>query len=509
MTVLSILIVGGGAAGWLTANHLAKRFSTSGAIKANITLIDSNEIPPIGVGEGTVPAIRQSLKYLGISETDLIRHCDATFKQSVKFVGWNAPSAESYYHHIFDYPDIKSTDDIHSWLAGDDQAISFADWVSVQGRLCDAGLGPKLITQSEYTGLANYAYHFDAAKFSKLLMDNAIEKYGVKHIKADVSAVKLKESGDIDALVTKQHGEMVADLYIDCSGFSSLLLGQSMGIPFIDKSHVLFVDTALAYQTPYDNENTPIPCSTLAVAKKAGWIWDIGLYERRGVGYVYSSSHMKDGEAEADFSRYLGLTSGDAAFRKIPMRVGYREKFWNKNCVAIGLSQGFVEPLEATGLLMFDATAKMLAEMIPSSKEAYPIAAKQFNSILRLAWDNVVDFIKMHYCISDRTDSDFWNDNRAINSIPDSLQERLEAWRWRVPNSYDFPNKLGIFHWENYLYVLYGMRYSADERNSLKNRSIVSNTHQRSKSRFNELSNKLQSHRDLIGQIKLYGLKLI
>lgn len=507
MTVLSILIVGGGAAGWLTANHLAKRFSTENETRPEITLIDSAEIPSIGVGEGTVPAIRQSLRYLGISETDLIRNCDATFKQSVKFMGWNALSDKQYYHHVFDYPDVKSADHIHSWFAGGKQQGSFADWVSVQGRLCDAGLGPKLITQPEYAGLANYAYHFDAAKFSKLLMENAVEKYGVKHIKADVVAVEINESnGDIQKLVTKQHGAMIADLYIDCSGFSSLLLGQSLKVPFIDKSDVLFVDTALAYQTPYDESDAPISCSTLAVAKKAGWIWDIGLSERRGVGYVYSSSHMKDEEAELDFSRYLGKEHKEGAFRKIPMRVGYREKFWHKNCVAIGLSQGFVEPLEATGLLMFDATAKMLAELIPPSKEIYPCVAKQFNGILQQAWENVVDFIKLHYCISDRVDSDFWHDNKSLASIPDSLKERLESWEWRVPNAYDFPNKLGIFHWENYLYVLYGMNYKTKVHSGLRCRvdfgSVFSG-------RFEDMGKKLQSHRDLINQIKLNGLKTI
>ena len=497
----------GGAAGWLTANHLAKRFNAPGAPRADITLIDSIDIPAIGVGEGTVPAIRQSLKYLGISETDLIQHCDATFKQSVKFVGWSSSQSNDYYHHIFDYPGIKSSDDIYSWLAEKNTEVSFTDWVSVQGRVCDAGLAPKLITQPEYTGSVNYAYHFDAAKFSKLLMENATQKYGVKHVKADVSAVKRKENGDIDFLVTKQHGIMSADLYVDCSGFSSLLLGQAMDVPFIDKSDVLFVDTALAYQAPYESEDAPIPCSTLAVARTAGWIWDIGLYERRGIGYVYSSSHLTDTAAEADFARYLGLKSGEAGFRKIPMRVGYREKFWSNNCVAIGLSQGFVEPLEATGLLMFDATAKMLAEMIPADKEAYPIAAKQFNAILQSTWENVVDFIKLHYCISNRSDSDFWLDNQAAATIPQSLQERLDIWKWRAPNAYDFSNKLGVFHWENYLYVLYGMKYKTKVFPDASDGMGVVNL--QSSMRFKDLGGRLQSHRELINQIRRHGLKNI
>lgn len=506
MTVSSIIIVGGGTAGWLCANHLGKRFSASTEFSPQITLIDSNEIPPIGVGEGTVPAIRQSLKYLGISETELIRDCDATFKQSVKFIGWNQQSTPNYYHHVFDFPELRSPDQIYSWLASARPETPFTDMVSIQGHLCDVGLGPKLITQPEYAGVANYAYHFDAAKFSQLLMKNATEKYAVKHLKADVEQVKITEMGDIESLATKQLGQLRADLYIDCSGFSSLLLGKSLGVPFVDKSGVLFVDTALAYQIPYESAEAPIPCSTLATAKKAGWIWDIGLSSRRGAGYVYSSSHTTDSAAEQDFARYLGLQENDVNFRKIPMRVGYREKFWQKNCVAIGLSQGFVEPLEATGLLMFDATAKMLAELIPSSSSTFPVVAKQFNKIVRAAWDNVVDFIKLHYCISDRTDSDFWNDNRELRGVPDSLQEKLESWRWRTPNTYDFPNKLGIFHWENYLYVLYGMDFKTS---SVHRESENPDLTGQCSRRFTELNLKLDKHRDLINKIKQYGLKKI
>ncbi len=155
---------------------------------------------------------------------------------------------------------------------------------------------------------------------------------------------------------------------------------------------------------------------------------------------------------------------------------------------------------------MFDATAKMLAELIPPSKEIYPSVANQFNGILRQAWDNVVDFIKLHYCISDRTDNDFWYDNRSSAGIPDSLKEKLDLWEWRVPNAYDFPNKLGIFHWENYLYVLYGMNYKTKVHGALQDKRDFGSVFSK---RFEELGQKLMSHRELINQIKLNGLKTI
>lgn len=511
--IKKVVIVGGGTAGWITANHLARAFKSSHDVDGvSVVLLESPTIPTVGVGEGTVPAIRKTLQYFGISEVDLIRECDATFKQSVKFVDWvNSPvvGKGDYYHHLFDYPAIQMTDPTYSWLAGEAGLASYADTVSVQGRFCDQGLAPKMITQAEYVGVSSYAYHLDASKFSALLSRNAVDKLGVTHLKANVIGVEKNADGSIGCVLTDALGGVAADLFVDCTGFSSLLLGEEMRVPFVDKGGVLLTDTAIVAQVPYKNEHDPIPSCTISTAKSSGWVWDIGLSQRRGAGYVYSSSHQTDDAARLEFQKYLGR---EVDVRKIPMKVGYREKFWVSNCVAIGLSQGFVEPLEATGLLMFDATAKMLADLLPRERSAMDRAAKQFNANTLYAWERVVDFIKLHYCISKRDDSDFWYDSRDKGSIPDSLSGMLDTWRSRAPNSYDFSSSLSIFGLENFLYVLYGMRFETGSGSLLAKdvcdgRAVES--YRAMQGRAEHAMTKLLPNRELINKIHLYGLQKI
>ncbi|GAB3018197.1 tryptophan halogenase family protein [Bowmanella dokdonensis] len=509
-----VVVLGGGTAGWLAANHLARRLQSHLPDTVQVSLIESPDIPTIGVGEGTVPAIRSSLHHLGISETRLLREADATFKQSIKFVGWMKPrqGAAHSYHHLFDYPDILDSDPTPAWLQGKLPGMHYADAVSVQGRFCDAGLGPKLMTQPEYAGISQYAYHIDAAKFGKLLAEHGSNKLGVRHIRAHVTSVKVKTDGGIDSLITDCAGEIQGDLYVDASGFNALLLSQTMNIPLVDKSHVLLADTALAVQVPYSSPAQPIACHTLATAQHAGWIWDIGLTERRGVGYVYSSSHTSHEQAEHNLRDYLGPLANDLAMRRIPMQVGYRKKFWHKNCVAIGLSQGFVEPLEATGLLMFDITSRMLADQFPAHQAQIDQTAGRFNRQVSYAWERVVDFIKLHYCISDRDDSEFWLDNRHEQSIPQSLQENLEYWRYQLPSHYDFTNVSGIFNLENYLYVLYGMHYPtqiADRPGFAAPAMAAEQKVQAMQKRAAQLAAQMLPHRELINRIRQYGLQRI
>ncbi|MCA0899262.1 tryptophan halogenase family protein [Microbulbifer agarilyticus] len=510
-----ILIVGGGTAGWLSACHLAKKLASSSPTGVQVTLVESENIPTIGVGEGTVPAIRDSLRYLGISETEFVRECDATFKQGIKFANWvrppGAPGAD-YYHHIFDYPDSQFGDLTPYWLQGAADC-SYVDAVSVQGAVCDSGLGPKDMTVPEYEGHTSYAYHLDAAKFARLLTRHGVEKLGVKHLLADVQSVLRDECGNISAVKTAAGELLEADLFVDCTGFASLLLGQSLGVKFVDQRDVLFADYALAAQIPYKSKGVPIPSFTISTAQESGWVWDIGLSERRGTGYVYSSDHTSHDRAESVFRSYLGDQKGDLSIRKIPMRVGYRETFWQNNCVAIGLSQGFVEPLEATGILVYDATARMLADTFPANKSVMPIVAKQFNQAVQYSWDCVIDFIKLHYCISGRRDHAFWIDNCDARSIPDSLQEKLALWRFQPPSAYDFPSKFGIFNLANYQYVLYGMEFettlSAGFSGRYTGMSDAVNRIQEISMFSKQLLGALPEHRVLIERIKKYGLQKI
>ncbi|GMG86530.1 tryptophan halogenase family protein [Biformimicrobium ophioploci] len=507
-----VLVVGGGTAGWLAACHLA-RVGNAADGGLQVTLVESPDIPTIGVGEGTVPLIRESLRNLGISETDFIRECDVTFKQGIRFVDWMKPrgSGENYYHHIFDLIPRSAPDPVPYWLL-DSQGRSFVDSVSIQGRVCDAGLGPKLMTQPEYAGVSNYAYHLDAGKFADFLMRHATEKLGVKLLRANVTGVEKDPAGFIDGVQTDRAGYLQADLFVDCTGFRALLLGDAMKVGFVDKGHQLFADTALAVQVPYPSADTPIPCSTRSTAVDHGWIWDIGLTGRRGVGHVYSSAHSAHDEAETLLRRYVGDERGELAVRRIPMRIGHRERFWDKNCVAIGLSQGFVEPLEATGILVYDVTSQLLAELLPVVRDGLGPASGRFNAVVQNAWERVVDFIKLHYFISDREDTAFWKDNRDPASAPPSLVEQLEAWQQRVPNQYDFPGKFDIFNLDNYQYVLYGMHFPTEiggAGHRFPHAAAARAAGEALNKRAEMALERLLPHRALIERIRTHGLQKI
>lgn len=514
-TIESIVVVGGGTAGWLSACILAKKLNCKANGKLTITLIDSPDIPSIGVGEGTVPTMRETLKLIGVSESDFIKACDVTFKQSIRFDNWLHNPTKSNaiihsYHHLFNFPHTPQFDLTPYWLLGTKET-NFSDSVSYQGVACDNQLGPKKITNKEYQAPLEYAYHLDAAKFSKFLAEHGTAHLGIKHIQATIDDVQLSADGAIKSVVMgEQHLE--GDFFIDCSGFSSTLLGNALNVDFIDKGDQLLVDTALAMQVPYHDHTKEIPPYTIATAQEAGWTWDIGLSERRGVGYVYSSKHTTDEQAEKVLRNYIGDESIGLSARKINMRVGYRERFWQKNCVAIGLSAGFVEPLEATALLIVEASAKLLAEKLPSNSLEMSYAQQSFNKITRYAWDRVIDFIKLHYYLSQRTDSQFWLDTTNKNTVPQSLLEKLEHWKSHAPCPSDFFSKYEVFQLENYQYVLYGMEYSTDIKSieaqfpyKLQAQQEMDNI----AGQAQKIKQQLGSHRELIEKIKAFGLSKI
>jgi len=505
MTINNIAIVGGGTAGWLAANHLGKALNKRKDI--SITLIESPDIAPIGVGEGTVPDIKKTLASFGISETDFIRQCDVTFKQSIKFVNWldkDTHGKDNFFHHLFDVPSREDSASLtEHWLTQNSNG-AFAESVSPQFSACEQGKAPKQITTPEYQGDLAYAYHLNAAKFANLLSENAQSKFGVKHRLTHVSGVNLDEDGAIASLATKNDGDLAFDFYIDCSGFESLLIDKALKVPFIDVSDKLLVNTALVVQVPTEKDSV-IPPYTIATAHKAGWIWDIALPNRRGVGFVYSNNHMSDEEAQAKLDHYLGGEKSEYIYKKLPMKVGYREKFWHKNCIALGLAQGFLEPLEATSILLTDFAANFLCQRFPNSKEELPVLEKRFNHAMGHAWSRVVDFIKLHYCLSDRDDSDFWIDNRDPNTIPETLQEKLAMWENFIPISDDFFSQFEVFYLENFLFVLYGMKFKTKinpedmQDSTVRVRALKEIT--------NNLMSSLPEHRGLLEKINKFGLQ--
>jgi tryptophan halogenase len=463
MRVKNIAIIGGGTAGWLTANHLAVELRAETDV--TITVIESPEIGIIGVGEGTVPHIRKSLMKFGIPEAELLATCDTTFKKGIKFVDWMTPSASNpgnSYYHPFSSPYPGGTD-VTAFYLKNSGSMHFSD-VAETPVLADAMKSPKKVSSAQYEGVVNYAYHFNAVKFGQLLATNAKEKLRVKHKSATIVDAKLNDRGEVAYLITKEGEQLHYDFYVDCSGFHSLIMGKVLNIPFIDKSAQILTDTALAVQIP-TAAGTEIPPYTLAKAHATGWMWDIPLTNRRGVGFVYSSAHMTEDVAIQNLSKYLQLDTDKFSPRKIPMRMGYREKFWCKNVVALGLAQGFVEPLEATSIFVTDFSAELFARNFSVEKETMSVAADYCNKVVSYTWERVMDFVQMHYCISDRQDSDFWRANTNEAKRSDILSERLAMWKVNPPKKSDFFSRFDLFDVDNFLFVLYGMKYQTRPRN--------------------------------------------
>jgi tryptophan halogenase len=508
--VKAVVIVGGGTAGWLTAGIIAARHRAR--IKAgsfSVTLVESPDIKIIGVGEGTWPTMRASMERMGVSETALFRECDAAFKQGGKFAGWTTGAADDAYYHPLMLPQgFAQLNLVPHWMRGGG-AQSFCDFVTPQGVLCDEGLAPKLITSPEYRALANYSYHLDAGKFAPFLARHCIEKLGVQHVLAEVVQVNQSESGDIDSLLTPQAGEISGDLFIDCSGFSALLIGKALGVPFEDCSDILFCDTALAAQVPYDTRDAPMASQTISTAQEAGWIWDICLPTRRGVGYVYSSRHSSEEAARATLQRYIG-TQCEVPARKIPIRSGHRRTFWKNNCIAVGLAGGFLEPLESSAIVLVELSAKLLAEQMPANREVMDIVARRFNEVTLYRWRRIIDFLKLHYVLTRRTDTAFWRDNVDPATVPERLNELLKLWKYHPPWFFDEFDRLEeVFPAASYQYVLYGMGFQSEVRaeDTLDTELLASRLWQENERQSRELRSRLPTNRELLNKIHEYGLQ--
>jgi tryptophan halogenase len=510
-----IIIVGGGSAGWLTAGVIAAEHSIDKDSGIEITLVESADVAPIGVGEGTWPSMRSTLMKMGISETEFLLECDASFKQGSKFCNWITNTGEHYYHPFTLPNGFNDTNLAPFWQPFRDN-ISFADAVCTQSHLGEYGLAPKQISTAEYSFSANYGYHLDAGKFSAFLQKHCIETLGVKHIIDHVTQVNASVTEDIASITTKQHGDISGDLFVDCTGMASLLIAKHYNIPFVSKKHLLFNDSALAVHVPYEDKDNSIASFTSSTAQTAGWVWDIGLQSRRGVGYTYSSAHITDDKAEKELRDYIapimGLKASESAtLRKINFNPGHREKFWYKNCVAVGLSAGFIEPLEATALALIELSAKMISELLPANNKTMEIVAERFNKKFTHRWQDIVDFLKLHYVLSKRTDSDYWCENRQESHLSDSLKEQLLLWKTQSPYQHHATYTEELFPAASFQYILYGMGFVTEPPR--KKRTSQS---EKADMLFNEnvlntkrLLSALPTNRELLNKIKQYGLPTI
>ncbi len=510
------MVVGGGTAGWITAGTLAAKYQDLPQDQAiQVVLVESANVPTVGVGEGTWPTMRGTLSAMGIRETDFIRECDAVFKQGAKFSKWvTGKDDDSYYHPLVLPQGFLQSNLVSYWLR-EGQANSFTDTVSAQGAICEKNLAPKKITTPEYLADLNYAYHLDAGKFSIFLQKHVVDKLGVEHIYADVTSVNMDAQGFVVSVSTEQTDNISGDLFVDCTGFKSLLLGEAMDTKFVSCQDTLFIDQALAVHCDYPTDDYEIASHTISTAQPFGWIWDIGLSSRRGIGHVYSSRHGTQSQAEAHLDSYVRSIGGSldkSTVRSIPINSGHRETFWKKNVVGVGLSAGFLEPLEASAIVLVEMSAKMLADQMPANRSAMSVVAKRFNDTFHYRWQRIIDFLKLHYCLTRRSDQQFWIDNKDPSTIPDSLKELLELWQYQPPWQSDFVHQDEVFPSASYQYVLYGMGFETSRSfhgQTAREQSLQREHVQINSAKTEQLLRTMPGHRELIKKIKRYGLQAV
>ncbi len=497
-SVKSILIVGGGTAGWLSAAIIAAYHKNRSDEQLQITLVEASDIPTVGVGEGTWPTIRNTVREIGIDEKVIFEKCFAGFKQGGKFVNW--VTQDDFYYHPFTVPLGYGQLDMAPYVSEIEQ---FALEANYQQEICEAGLAPRSLSEGAYQGICNYAYHLDAGAFANLLKNHCRDNLGVIHKIGTVDQIRRKDSGGIESLsLTGDEGpfDLSADLYLDCTGFRSLLLGDAMDVPFISNAQYLFNDRAIALRLPYDDEDAPLACHTIATGQNVGWTWDIGLTTRRGVGHVYSSEYLSDEEATENLSRYVGKSIDEYDVKSFKFKSGYRQKSWEHNCVAVGLAGGFVEPLEATAIMLVEVVARYIAENLPADQTAMKVTSKRFNSQMDYRWQRITDFLKLHYMLTQRPEP-YWQAHRDPVSVPESLKEDLAIWKYRGPIKSDFDGVAELFPAASYQYVLYGMGYKPDyNRQSYlyKDEASAERIIQKNHLMTQQLLQTLPPHRDYI-----------
>jgi len=408
----NIVIVGGGSAGWMTAATLIKRFP-----EKNITLIESPNISTVGVGESTIGQINQWLSMLDIKDEDFMPHTDASYKLSIRFEdfykkgdgGFHYPFGQSYHSEYFKgrqtwimkkvlYPETPYSD----------YAESMYDTMSL--------VKHNTIFKNETKELPNFnfdwyvAYHFDATKFGLWLKNNYCIPKGVKHILDDVISIEQNENG-----ITSINKKYTADLFVDCTGFKSLLLGGALKEPFVSYSDMLPNNKAWATRVPYRDKRNQLEPFTNCTAIENGWVWNIPSWERIGTGYVYSDKYISDEEALLEFKKHLDIKGHDysnSEFKNITMRVGRHKRIFVKNVVAIGLSAGFIEPLESNGLYSTHEFLFRLVRILNrgDKKTVSQFDIDSFDSSCKSVFDQFAEFVASHYAMSHRDDTKYWRD---------------------------------------------------------------------------------------------------
>ena len=410
-----VVIAGGGTAGWMAAASLANLLWKT----LDITLIESDLIPTVGVGEATIPTLISLHDLLGINEQEFVAAVNGTFKLGISFENWRDVNKDYIHSFGFTGRDCWAAGFQHFWLKGQKMGIA-KEFGQYCGELVAAQQNKFAVTPKQ--GL-NYAYHLDAGLYAGFLRKIAEENGAVRQEGQIVDVNLNSESGFIESVALKSGQVVEGDLFIDCSGFRGLLIEQALHTGYEDWSHWLPCDSAVAVQT--ESLHEPIPY-TRSIARDAGWQWRIPLQTRTGNGLVFCSRYLSDDEA---VSVLLNNVEGDTLNepRVLKFQTGTRRKHWNKNCVAMGLSSGFIEPLESTSIHLIQRSITRLMQMFPYDGIRQP-DVDEFNSQMMFEIENIRDFIVLHYNVTEREDTPFWRFCKNME-IPESLAHRIELFK--------------------------------------------------------------------------------
>ncbi len=421
--IRNIVIVGGGTAGWMAAAAFAKVLGPTHSVR----LVESEEIGTVGVGEATVPHLKLFNNLLEIDEIEFVKQVQGTFKLGIQFNDWGQ-IGDSYIHGFGTIGHDVSLLPFHQfWIKANQQGIA-ADIGAYSLNTVAAPLGKFMASATDVPAsspLANiaYAYHFDAGRYAKYLRGYA-EQRGVRRTEGKIAQTVLRaDNGFVEAVVLESGERIEGELFVDCSGFRGLLIEQALHTGYTDFKHWLPCDRALAVACGKVGPPTPYTRST---ARAAGWQWRIPLQHRTGNGYVYSSLHVSDDEAAATLLANLdGPALGDP--RPLRFTTGVRKKFWNKNVVALGLSSGFLEPLESTSIYMIQSGIARLLNLFPG-RDFSQVVIDRYNAQAMFEYERIRDFLILHYHATARADSPFWNQCRTM-SIPAQLRDNIELFR--------------------------------------------------------------------------------
>ncbi|MGZ2411253.1 2-polyprenyl-6-methoxyphenol hydroxylase-like FAD-dependent oxidoreductase [Sphingomonas sp. F9_3S_D5_B_2] len=413
----SVVILGGGTAGWMAANLLHQRWAEHGTA---ITLIESSDIAIVGVGEGSTPQLKAFFDGLGIAEADWMPRCNATYKAGIEFAAWSdRPGHERYFHpfptELDGFTQPKFFYATRARRTGRD-VPAHPDAFYVPTRIAREGRAP--IAPANFPFLVSYGYHFNAELLGGFLREVATAK-GVAHVDTRIAEVELNESGDVAALLAQDGRRFEADLFIDASGFRAAIIEGALGEPYRSFSENLFNDRAVVAPTP--RPDGEIIACTVSTALSAGWAWRIPLTNRVGNGYVYSSRYIDPEAAATELRAHLGL-GADAEVRHLQMRCGRLERSWVRNCLAVGLSQGFVEPLEATALHVVLATVESFIDAWAKDERV------GFNAAMAQRYEGIRDYLVCHYRTALRSDSAYWRDATRMECLSDTLKDIITAW---------------------------------------------------------------------------------